>query len=56
MSPRADDGSPLELIYSGESGEEYDSRKTGRLTGSPAAADYDPSNEKAISNTQTYGH
>ena len=54
-SPCADDGPPLDLIHSGESDGEVDSKKTARSTGSPVAADYGPSNEKAKKNTQNHG-
>ena len=56
MSSRADDCSPLELIYAGESDKESDSKKTVRSPGSPVAADYEPLVKNARSNTQTNGH
>ncbi|CAI5733744.1 unnamed protein product [Peronospora destructor] len=54
-SPRANDGFPLELIYSGESDGASDSGKTVRLPESLAAADYEPSSKKARSNSKTHG-
>ena len=53
MSPRADDGSLLALIYSGESDKEFDSKKTVR---SPVEADYKSLINNARSITQTNGH
>ena len=47
ISPRADDGSLLELIYSGESDGGSDSKKTARSPGSPAATKSEPSKKKA---------
>ncbi|CAI5727592.1 unnamed protein product [Peronospora destructor] len=54
-SPRAYDGSPSELIYSGESDGASDLRKTVGLPESLAAANYKPSSKKARSNSKTHG-
>ena len=49
-APHAYDGSPMELIYSGESDCASDSAKTARSPVSQEAADYEPSSKKARSN------
>ena len=51
-SARANDGSPLELIYYGESGDESDSKKSVRLPGSPWATQSEPSERKLAHTTR----
>ena len=52
-SPRADDSSPLEPIYSCESDGESDSKKTARSPGSPVATKLEPSKKKSGTSYKT---
>ena len=53
-APHAYDGSPVELIYSGESDCGSDSKRTARSPVSQKAAEYEPSSKKARSNIRTH--